>query len=354
MVPPAMTASPRGKPNIGTVAAKAKVAPMTVSRVLNGGYASAAVRARVEHAIKELRYVPSATARSLKYGRKGCIGIAVESVQGAWFMGLLAGIEEELNRAHLSMMLGSWRAGKDYDPSAVTAWLDGRRLDGMILVRFTKQQQPLLDAAERAGLPVTFICPDRAVKTGFTVRCKNYDAGRAIAEHLIALGHRRLAFVGGPKDSVDTRDRLRGLRAVVAETRRATLSADDVRFQSSYMPHSGTVAAQAYLKRTAAQRPSAVVLGNDSLAIAFMRELLRSGVSVPHEVSVAGFDGIDEGERAFPALTTVAQPMHCLGAAACKALLDRIGAAKPEQGTTVEYPMQLLVRESTAPPAKQH
>jgi LacI family transcriptional regulator len=348
-----MTASPGGKPNIGTVAAKAKVAPMTVSRVLNGGYASAAVRARVERAIKELGYVPSATARSLKYGRKGCIGIAVESVQGAWFMGLLAGIEEELNRAHLSMMLASWRAGKDYDPSAVAAWMEGQRLDGMILVRFTKKQRPLLDAAERAGLPVTFICPDQTVETGFTVRCKNYEAGRAIGEHLLGLGHRCLSFVGGPKDSVDTQDRLRGLRDVVAEARGATLAADDVQFQSSYMPHSGTLAAQAYLKRARAKRPSAVVLGNDSLAIAFMRELLRSGVSVPGEVSVTGFDGIDEGARAFPALTTVAQPMHRLGAAACKALLERIAAAKPEQGATVEFPMELVVRESTSRPANR-
>src|SRR5262245_38601306 len=104
-----MIARPNRKPTIATVATKAKVAPMTVSRVLNGGYVSADVRARVERVIKELGYVPSPTARSLKYGRRGSIGVAVESVQGPWFMGLLSGIEEELAKKHVSALMGGLR-----------------------------------------------------------------------------------------------------------------------------------------------------------------------------------------------------------------------------------------------------
>jgi LacI family transcriptional regulator len=87
------------------------------------------------------------------------------------------------------------------------------------------------------------------------------------------------------------------------------------------------------------------------MAIAFIRELLRAGLSVPGDVSVAGFDGIDEGERCFPSLTTVAQPMRQLGAAACKALLERIAEPPPPTAVTVEYAMELVARESTAAPA---
>src|SRR5687768_4905864 len=132
-----MIAKPSRKPTIATVAAKAKVAPMTVSRVLNGGYVSAEVRARVERVIKELAYVPSATARSLKYGRRGCIGVAVESDYGPWFMGLLGGIEEELAQKQISVMLGGVKLRGKYD--TVASWISERRVDGIIFARYTRR-----------------------------------------------------------------------------------------------------------------------------------------------------------------------------------------------------------------------
>ena len=174
---------------ITTVAAKANVAPMTVSRVINGGYASPAVRARVERVIKEMGYAPSSTARSLRYGRKGCIGVAVESIHDAWFMGLLGGIEEELAKSHVGLMLGSWKPGEGpYDSRTIAAWIDERRVDGFIMVRSTKRELPLLEAAAAAGVPVTLICPDQAADVGFTVRCRNFDAGKALGDALACSG----------------------------------------------------------------------------------------------------------------------------------------------------------------------
>ena len=348
-----MTNSPRRKKapvaTIATVASRAKVAPMTVSRVINGGYASPEVRARVEKAIKELGYAPSSTARSLRYGRKGCIGVMVESVHGSWFMGILSGIEEELTRRHVGLMLTSLKPKDRYDASTVAAWIEGKRVDGIVSARFTRQEQPLLDAAIKAGIPVTFICPDHSVDVGFTVRCRNFDAGKLMAAHLLELGHRRLGFIGGPRESIDTMDRLRGLQEAVSDVPGATLTAEDVSFQNSYRPEAGAAAGVAFLKRPAAKRPSAVVLGNDSMAIAFICEMLRAGARVPGDVSVAGFDGIEEGERCFPTLTTVAQPMQRLGMAACSALLERIEAPTQDQGISAEFPMQLIKRESTGP-----
>jgi DNA-binding LacI/PurR family transcriptional regulator len=324
---------------------------MTVSRVVNGGYVSAEVRARVERVIKEVGYAPSSTARSLRYGRKGCVGVAVESIQDAWFMGLLGGIEGELGKSHVGLMLGSWKIGDNpYDSSTVSAWIDGRRVDGFIMVRSTQRELPLLKAAALAAIPVTLICPDRTADVGLTVRCRNFDAGKTIGAHLLSQGHRRLSFVGGPQESIDSVDRLRGLQEAVASVKGATLNPADVSFQSSYMPRAGTTAALEYLKRPASKRPTAVVLGNDSMAITFMCEVMKAGVRVPQDVSVAGFDGIDEGERCWPSLTTVAQPMHRLGAAACRGLLDRIEDPALDPGVTAEFPMLLVERESTAPP----
>ena len=344
-----MTPKAKPRPTIGLVAARARVAPTTVSRVLNGGYVSAEARSRVERVIKELGYVPSPTARSLKYGRRGCIGVAAEYILGPWFIGLLEGIDEELAKSRLSVMLGGWRLRGRYDSSTVMAWISERRVDGLILARFTKREQPLLTAAQQAGIPTVFICPDETASVGFTVRCRNYEAGRAVAEHLIGLGHRRIAFAGGPPDSLDSLDRLRGLRDGVAGVRGATVQDADVSFAKNYDGDSGIGPARALLERPRSQWPSAVVVGNDVMALTFMRELLKAGVRIPEEVSVVGFDGIAEGARFFPAVTTVAQPMALLGKTACRSLLERIERAEPDQVVSVEYPMELVVRESTGP-----
>ncbi len=343
-----MTRKPSRKPTILTVAAKARVAPTTISRVLNGGYVSAEVRSRVQSAIKSLGYVPSSTARSLKYGRKGCIGVAVESVYGPWFMGLLAGIEDELAKAHLSVMLGGLKVHGTYDAARVGSWISERRIDGLIFARYTKKEEPLLEAAREVDLPVTFICPDEAQTVGLTVRCRNFDAGRAVGTYLLDLGHRHLGFAGGPKDSIDTVDRLRGLKQAV-EQAGLELSPADVSYGAAYDDASGMAAARDFLRRPPAERPSAVVLGNDLMALVFMHELLQNGIKIPADVSVVGFDGVDEGARFWPSLTTVMQPMQTLGSAACRGLLDKIEGAESESALTVEYPMELVVRNSSGP-----
>jgi len=337
------------KPTISTVAERARVAPTTVSRVLNGGYVSAEVRSRVQKVIRDLGYVPSSTARSLKYGRKGCIGVVVESVHGPWFMGLLAGIEEELAKKRISVMLGGLKPGGKYDSSTVASWLDERRIDGLIFARYTKRERSLFEAARDAEIPISFICPDESVGRGFTVRCRNVEAGRTVATHLLELGHRRIAFSGGPKNSIDSTDRLRGLEEQLALANAPALRAEDTAFGSAYDPEAGIRAAQDFLRRPVAQRPTAVVLGNDTMALAFMRELLRSGLRIPEDVSVVGFDGVEEGARFWPSLTTVAQPMHTLGSTACRVLLERIEEPEHDIVTTVEHPMELVARESTGP-----
>jgi DNA-binding LacI/PurR family transcriptional regulator len=337
------------KPTILTVAAKARVAPTTISRVLNGGYVSAEVRSRVQSAIKSLGYVPSSTARSLKYGRKGCVGVAVESVYGPWFMGLLSGIEDELAKAHLSVMLGGLKVHGTYDATRVASWISERRIDGLIFARYTRKEQPLLDAAREVDLPVTFVCPDEAQTVGLTVRCRNFDAGRAVGTYLLGLGHRRLGFAGGPRDSIDTVDRLRGLRHAI-EQAGGELPASEVSYGATYDDISGTAAAADFLRRTPADRPTAVVLGNDLMALVFMHELLQNGVHIPADVSVVGFDGVDEGARFWPSLTTVVQPMQTLGSTACRGLLDKIEGVESEAPSmTVEYPMELVVRNSSGP-----
>ena len=339
-----------GRPTIGDVASRARVAPTTVSRVLNGGYVSADVRARVEKVIKALGYVPSPTARSLKYGRKGCIGLVAESVHGPWFMGLLSGMEEELSKRRVSVLLGGLVAHGRYDSSTVQSWITERRVDGLVFARYTRRERDLLSSARQAQIPMTFICPDETEGLGFVARCRNFEAGRAVGQHLAELGHRRVAFVGGPEASIDAQDRLRGLKSALDEVG-ASLRGDDVSFGPSYESEAGAQAARELLRRSAGTRPTASVVGNDAMAIGFMRELLKAGVHIPEEHSVSGFDGVEEGAHFWPGLTTAEQPMEQLGRAAVAALLDRIDDPESDVAMTVEYPMPLNLRESTGPVA---
>jgi LacI family transcriptional regulator len=336
---------PDGKhrPTIAMVAKQAGVAVSTVSRYLNGGYVSQAVRARLRLVTNQLGYVPSVTARNLSTGRQGCIGVVVGNSQDLWFTQLLAGIEEELSERHTSLMLASLRLRGHYDASTVFNWLSEHRVDGLIFARSFRKERPLLAAAIEEQLPVVVVAPDEPVAQSQVVRCDNRTGGILVADHLASLGHTRVAFAGGPFESVDSRDRLEGLREGLG-ARGITLHPDHVSFCGSYEASAGAEFARTFLK----QKPdvTALVLGNDALALGFMRIALQRGVRIPGDLSVVGFDGVPEGARVWPGLTSVTQPMRDMGRTACRKLLLRIAEPAVELDT-VEYQMELIVREST-------
>ncbi|HKO90339.1 MAG TPA: LacI family DNA-binding transcriptional regulator [Polyangiaceae bacterium] len=345
----ASAADPPAKPTIRAVAELADVAISTVSRVVNGGRASELIRRRVQRAVDELGYTPSVAAQSLVLRRTGCIGLAVNSSQSPWFSQILAGIEEALAPSRKSVVLASMVLKGQYDPAAVLAWIAEGRVDGLILVRYSRRDRPLIEAAAKARVPVVLIAPDVAAPSDFSVRSNNFEAGGLVAQHLAQLGHRRVAFAGGPQESFDTRQRLEGLREGLAE-KGVSLDPDWIWFGPGYGRDSGVEYAQLFLSRPETERPSAVVLGNDPMALGFMRSVLRHGVSVPGDVSVVGFDGTPDGEQVWPGLTTVSQPTQQMALAACQALLDSVDRRHQDRSTSVEFAVQLLLRESTAPP----
>ncbi len=335
-------------PTIAEVARSANVAASTVSRVLNGGYASADVKARVERVMNQLGYTPSPTARNLKMGRSGIIGLVVESTRGYWFTEILQGVEEELSDKRISVTLCSLALSGEYDSSSVQAWISERRIDGIIFCRSSREERALVQKAQDAGLPVVFIAPDDTFRRGHAVRARNRDAGRDVAEHLVGLGHKRVAFAGGPRVSLDSRDRLQGLQDGLLES---GLKIDErhVTFADNYRPESGMVYAEKWLSLPRDQAPTAVVTGNDSMALGFMRVVQSRGVKVPEDVSVVGFDGVPEGGLWWPGLTSASQPARQMGREACRAVLDWIETRDTPEGTALEMPMELVVRESTGP-----
>ncbi len=336
---------------ITAVAKEAGVALSTVSRALNGGYVSAELKQHIEGVMKRLGYSPWSTARNFKLGRSGSIGVSVENSAGAWFMQLLLGIETELRPHGNSLQLGSLQLGGAYDASIVAGWIEERRVDGLILIRAGKEERSLVAAAKRANLPIALIGPDDEFGYGHVLRSRNRDAGRDAAEHLLDLGHRRFGFVGGPKVSNDTRERLAGF-AEGLKSRGIVLQPDNIRYAARYDAESGAKFASDWMARGRSRAPSALFFGNDTLALGFVGAIQRRGVAVPAEVSVIGVDDVPEAGLHWPALTTVRQPLREIGAAACKAVLRTGDSGATRSSSLQEFATELIVRESCAPPPR--
>lgn len=332
------------KPTIATVAAHAGVAVSTVSRYLNGHYVSAPVQARLSEVIATLGYSRSWTARNLSLGRRGCIGVAVDSSSDPWFVQLLTGIEEELSARDTGLMLCSLERRGQYDPALVFAWIRDRRVDGLIIAKSQRRERVLLKAAVEAQLPTVIIAPDEIYNDVQVVRCNNIAAGATVAAHLATLGHRRIAYVAGPQHSIDSKHRLKGLRDGLAR-RGIRMDPNAVFTTGSYTSEAGGQFAREFFDDPI--DVTAVVLANDALAFGFMRVAQQRGIQMPRDLSIVGFDGLPHGELFCPALTTVSQPMRDMGRVACTRLFEALDA--PGRVESTEFPMALVERESTGP-----
>jgi len=322
------------RPDIAEVAKAAKVSKSTVSRVINGGYASAEVRARVAKVIQKLGYTPWTTARNFSLGRAGSFGLVMEDSQNEWITQILGGIEEELTSKHISLLVGSLVLRGTYDSATVTSWIREHRVDGLIFARPGKRERPLVEAA-------------RKVKLGAVLRSNNVDAGREIAEHLYELGHRRIAYLGGPEDSLDSRQRAQGLEEGLA-LRRLKIQPQFLIFAPRYHLLEGVAFAEKWVKMPRPRAPTAVVCANDVMALGFLRTLQTHGVSVPKDVSVVGYDDVPAASLFWPGLTTVRQQMRAMGSAACRSLMAQMNGESHDR-SVLEFPMDLVVRQSTGP-----
>src|SRR4029079_13288875 len=215
----------KSRADIAEVARHARVSKSTVSRVINGGYASPAMRARFTKVIEKRAYTPWTTARNFSLGRAGCVGFVIEDTQGQWIAQILAGIEAELTSKHISLLVGSLVIREHYDATTVTSWVRERRVDGLVFARCGKFERSLIDSARRAGIAVALISPDDDFTGVDVLRSDNVAAGRAVGQYLFDLGHRGHACVGGQgrvkattfRESIDSRHRLDGLSQALAE-----------------------------------------------------------------------------------------------------------------------------------------
>jgi LacI family transcriptional regulator len=326
------------------IAALAGVSKPTVSKVMNGqpGVA-AATRERVERVIAERGYVRHGAARALSAGRAGSVHLVVKEIDNAYFSEIIRGVEETLERAGLSMVL----AATHDEARRHRRWMARvveHGTDGAILV-LPDEHVAHLEELRRRGIPVALVddrgeSPDGVPSVGAT----NFAGGFLATEHLLSLGHRRIAVVGGPPYR-STRARIAGCRTALQE---AGVAPDPLLERpGAFVPETGYEGARALLR--APSPPTAIFAGSDLQAMGVYRALYEMGLRIPDDVSVVGFDDLPLSGLLTPALTTVRQPVREMGAQATRMLL-RIIAGKRLESPRVELATSLIVRESSAPP----
>ncbi|HEY0157721.1 MAG TPA: LacI family DNA-binding transcriptional regulator [Thermoanaerobaculia bacterium] len=335
------SAKPPSGATIRDVAARAGVSVATVSRTLNGvGPVHDDTSRRVQAAARALRYVPHAAARSLSIRRSHTLGVLLPEVHGEFFSEVIRGIDVAARARGYHVLVSSSHADATEMASVLRA-LRGR-VDGLIVMS-PDVELGRLSRALTADTPAVLL--NSATSSRPTIRIDNYSGARSMTEHLIALGHRRIAFVNGPERNADAAERRRGYAAAIeaapAPKRVAIELAGDFTEESGYRAAGEVLAMK--------PRPTALFAANDAMAIGALRALREAGVAIPAQMTLAGFDDIPTARYVTPQLTTVRVDIAEMGRRAVEylvALLDR------SDDTTRQdiVPTTLVVRESCGAP----
>jgi LacI family transcriptional regulator len=334
------------KLTMAAIAELAGVSKPTVSKVMNGQPGvSAATRKRVERVIAEREYVRNGAARALSAGRVGSVNLVMSEVDSPYFVEIIRGVEETLERAELSMVLTTTHEEERRHRRWMARVIE-HGTEGVILV-LPDEHAVYVEELHRHGIPFAVV-DDRgeSLPDVPSVGATNFAGGFAATEYLLSLGHRRIAVIGGQPYKCTTA-RLAGYRAALQE---AGVPVEPLLMQpGSFQAKAGYASANALLD--VPEPPTAIFAGNDLQAMGVYRALYERGLRVPDDMSVVGFDDVPLVALLTPALTTVRQPVREMGALATRMLL-RIVAGETLESARVELTTSLMVRESCAPPRR--
>jgi LacI family transcriptional regulator/LacI family repressor for deo operon, udp, cdd, tsx, nupC, and nupG len=337
---------------IRDVATRAGVSIGTVSAVINRkGTVSNGTRSRVLQAISDLQYRPSAAARRrLQPPTEKSIGLIVKETNNPYFADIITGAQEAAREAGYHVLVGHTERSYEFEQQ-LAKLLVAKDVDGLIINPLLNDETDLSHLFEirQNNIPLVLIESIRGIQASM-VHVDNVGAEKKAAEHLIELGHRRIAHFAGPQYSAHSDDRIEGMRRAHA-ARRLIPNDDDVIHAGAGL-EDGYRSALAYFRdRTDRDDPpTAVTCYNDLVAIGVMRALRELGLDVPGDVSVVGFDDIDMASYLAVPLTTVRIPRREIGRRATQMLLKHVEAEQPTAPEKVVLNAELVVRASTASP----
>ena len=329
-----------GRATIDDVAARSGVSIATVSRVLSGSVpARPETRDRVLAAARELAYRPSGVARALKRQETLTLGLVVTDITNPFYPQLVRAVEAAAHGRGYGIVLANGGDDAARELEHLDLLID-RRVDGIVIVssRMTRRHaQRLRDTP----IPVVLVNATVAGSTLPTVTTAHRRGARMATDHLIGLGHRRIAHIGAPPDQAASAQRRLGVRDA--------LRAAGLKEPAVVIGDGGVTGGAQAAETLVGTDVTGIVAYNDLTAIGALRTLRRAGVDVPAEMSVIGFDDIDLAAWTDPPLTTVRQPIDALAGWAVNHLADRLtGHAADRVESPVSLEPILIVRGTTA------
>jgi LacI family transcriptional regulator len=325
------------------VAERAGVSTSTVSHVINNTrVVSEDVRERVLALIAEMRYIPSAVARSLKNDKTQTIGMMIPNNSNPYFAELIQGIEDASFKLGYNIILCNAYDDAEKQAAYLRVLME-KRIDGLILVA-SGADESLGHLLATQNTPMVLVDREvEGVEADF-IESDHEQGGYIATKYLLDLGHREIACVSGPIDLLPSRDRVVGYMRALKEA--------GLKFRLDYLVRSDFTSEggfNAFRQLLALEhRPTAIFASNDLMAIGGICAASEAKVRVPEELSVMGYDDIALASFSTPRLTTVAQPKYEIGEQTARMLVERIqGAALPPRREKLQT--ELVVRQSTAP-----
>jgi DNA-binding LacI/PurR family transcriptional regulator len=327
------------------IALRAGVSIMTVSKALREAKdVSPETRARIRALAQQMGYTPDSVAQGLRNRNTKLFGLVIPSVTNPIFARVVTGIEEKANEHGYDVILVQSLNIPEREQTVIRRLLS-RRVEGIFIspVYRLEPTAPIYEDLRRRGTRVILLGPKAPFCQGFAnVETDDLNASQAITRHLIELGHRRIAFLAGPPNAPTSTERLEGYRRALRE---AGIETDDrLIFGAGSVIEDGEKAGLQLLQ----ERPGATAIqaASDLIAIGAANVLLQQGLSIPRDVSIAGFGNVLVSEHFRVPLTTVRQPKLRLGVAAIDSMFKLLSGGRPEMK---RLPGEIVVRQSTGP-----
>ncbi|TCT22446.1 LacI family transcriptional regulator [Melghiribacillus thermohalophilus] len=332
---------------IKDVAKRANVAPSTVSRVLaNSPRISEDTKKKVRKAMKELGYHPNVNARSLAIRSARAIGLVMphsadKALQNPFFPEVMRGISSIAHRLNYSLNISTGES-KEEIFEGIERLVQGGRVDGLILL-YSRVNDQVVHFLLKENFPFVIIGKPDEHETEIThVDNDNIRAAKEITNHLIDLGHRKIAFIGGGTELMVTRDRLQGYQQALQEAE--ILRLDQYRVHTEFLRSGGQKAVDQLFKL--GEPPTGIVIADDLMSLGVITMLEEYGLRVPDDVSIVSFNNVYLSEISKPPLTTVDIRIYELGAQAAKCLIEKV-TNKDEPAKRIIVPHEIIYRQST-------
>jgi DNA-binding LacI/PurR family transcriptional regulator len=353
-----MKKQPKKPVTLADIAAQAAVTSMTVSRVINGtGYVHVETRERVLKVAREMNYRRNGLARGLKRQCTETVGMVIGDIANPFAAELSRGVREVLEQHGYSLFICVSEHSAKEDIQAFDSLAD-HRADGIIVAtRASKSSNERLAELIDCGIPVSLIGRDFRHPHADLVMADNLKGGYEATSHLIALGHKRIGFIGVSLTEGLRLKRFQGYLEAMNEhglpveeqliVGGRNISEQMPGYSTEEMGYDGMVKLL-QLKR----RPTAVFARNDYTAMGALNAIKRAGLRIPEDIAVVGYDDIPLASHTSPTLTTVRQPTREQGSTAAEFLLRRIEGDREQARAEKTFDCELVVRESTVPEAK--